>query len=223
MARVVKQAEFARMIGRSRATITIYKKGGLLDASCFDENGLVIVDAAIAALKDRLDPVQNLVNGKPLPDVDPEFYLPKPGKVEPGSGVSDDLMMEKLRAARYQNLEREEKRREAAGIYVRASDVSGQFVQALDQTVSSIENALTELADALAKRHSDIVPRDELFFLRDWFKGVRERTSKISAAMAERLPRFEQDSIDDDGDIASFGSPSGGGTDGADSKAASVA
>lgn len=223
--RAVSQAEFARLVNRSPAAISQYKNEGKLDPSCFTvRNGkcLVLVDRAVRRLGEVLDPIKRQINGKPLPDpamsepvtAEPMRELPLPlrdtANVGSGARAGNDLTAERTRAIRLQNLERIEKRRLADGTYCRTADVTPVFADAINQIVAGIESELPSLAESMAASY-EMPPRELLFELKEWFRGVMDRSSRIQASMAERLPRYEQDAVDDGDSTASLGAPSGGG------------
>lgn len=213
---LMTQAAFARAVNRSKGLISQWKKDGKLDASCFrqDERGrdLVIVAVALERLGKTLDPIQSVANGKPLGPAAPQFALPRGGQIEPGQGATatDQLTQARVRNLELTNLEREERRRAAAGVYCRTAEVAGVFSQTLDLFVSGVDASLLRLAETMAAEHKSEV-KAELTTLRAWFREVRETAAKGQGVMLERLPRLVDDPIEGetDGNPSAIGGASG--------------
>lgn len=235
----MSQAAFARHIGRSPGRITQLKASGSLPADCFSKDSksrdVVIVARALDALRMNLDPIQSVANGKPLPgddlpfgdDEGPVSGAPLPRNTLTPRAVSstDELTRQRIRESQLRIEVAEEKRRVSAGTYVMASDVGAIFAQTLEQVLSSIETGLGDLAASQAAAHQTEV-KAELFALRDWWRGIRDRTAQQFEAMADRLPQLEADEVEDtatDGDHAAKSGALGVDDCGASPEAASAA
>ena len=134
--------------------------------------------------------------------------------------AADEYNRERTRKLKIENEVAEEKRRADAGTYVRASEVAGAFVRTLEQIVSAVDTDLLALAEDLAGQHGTEITV-ELIGLRKWFGKVRERVALEQAALLKRLPRTEDDVVEDvaaDGNpVATCAAPGGGsGGDGAE-------
>lgn len=224
---MLSQAAFARYIGRSPGLVSQWKASGKLTADCFgkDEKGrdVVLVPRALEVLRGALDPIQQVANGKPLPDDD--VGLPLPGAAPASTDIlprntltprtvsaTEELTRERLRAAKLDNEDRERKRRLEAGIYIATSEVGVVFAQTLEQMLAQFDLGLRELAETLAAEHGT-ESKAELFIVRNWWRGQRERVSQHFQAMADRLPEAVVEGTEgsaDDGNSASQPSaPSG--------------